>query len=112
VKGVTIQFYASIGRVFHVIGIVLATYSVRWERGNTTSIASILHSGRFLLSAEQRARRIIKVTREADISLCKGFWNLTEEGLYYVSWKGHVFHDLCTESAHMVRSVASCELHD
>ena len=87
------------GRVFHVIGIVLATYSVRWERGGTTSLASLLHSGeprgamskilphllgRFLLSAEQRAKRIIKVTREADISFCKGFWNLSEQGLYHV----------------------------
>ena len=43
-----------------------------------------LHSGRFILSAEQRAKRIVQVTREADISLCKGFWNLSEEGLYYV----------------------------
>ena len=43
-----------------------------------------LHSGRFILSAEQRAKRIVQVTRQADISLCKGFWNLSEEGLYYV----------------------------
>ena len=76
------QFAPSIGRVFHFIGIVLATYSVRWEKG--TSWASLLHSGRLMLSPERRAKRIIKVTREADISFCKGFWNMSEEGLYYV----------------------------
>jgi len=75
----------SVGRLFHVIGMVLAAYSVQWERGGKTSLASLLHGGRFVLSAEQRAKRIIKVTREADITLCKGFWNLSEEGLYYVS---------------------------
>jgi hormone-sensitive lipase len=38
----------------------------------------LLNSGRYLLSPEQRAEQIIKVTREADISFCSAFWNLSE----------------------------------
>jgi hormone-sensitive lipase len=30
------------------------------------------------LSPEQRAKQIIKVTREANIEFCRGFWNLSE----------------------------------
>jgi hypothetical protein len=46
------QFVASVGRVFHVIGIVLAAYSVRWERGGGTSLASLLHSGNKVFSQQ------------------------------------------------------------
>ena len=87
------------GRVFHLIGVVLATYSLSWEKGHGP-VASVINSGRFLLSPEQRAKRIIQVrklfsqpvallfcicvflqvTREADIAFCKGFWNLAELG--------------------------------
>lgn len=71
------QFCPSITRIFRVIGVVLATYSLSWEKGHGP-IGSIINSGRFFLSPEQRASRIIKVTKEADIDFCKGFWNLTE----------------------------------
>lgn len=67
----------SVTLIFNVIGIVLATYSLSW--GNSSSaFGSLLNSGRYLLNPEQRAKQIIKVTREADIEFCRGFWNLSE----------------------------------
>ncbi|KAJ1358760.1 hypothetical protein KIN20_017268 [Parelaphostrongylus tenuis] len=71
------QFSPSVSRIFRVIGIVLASYSLSWEKGHGP-IGSIINTGRFFLSPEQRASRIVKVTREADIEFCKGFWNLAE----------------------------------
>ncbi|KAE9413134.1 hypothetical protein Angca_004624 [Angiostrongylus cantonensis] len=77
------QFSPSVNRIFRVIGIVLASYSLSWEKGHG-AIGSIINTGRFFLSPEQRASRIIKakshfeVTKEADIEFCKGFWNLAE----------------------------------
>ncbi|KAF1747828.1 hypothetical protein GCK72_024294 [Caenorhabditis remanei] len=71
------QFSPSINKIFRIIGVVLATYSLSWEKGHG-AIGSLINTGRFFLSPEQRAERIIKVTREADIDFCKGFWNLSE----------------------------------
>lgn len=56
-----------------MIGIVLATYSLSWQSG-TAAFGSLIHSGKLLLNPEQRAAHIIKVTREADIEFCRGFW--------------------------------------
>lgn len=60
-----------------MIGIVLATYSLSWDN-RSAAFGSLLNSGRYLLNPEQRAKQIIKVTREADIEFCRGFWNLSE----------------------------------
>ncbi|KAI6192718.1 Hosl-1 [Aphelenchoides besseyi] len=71
------QFAPSVTSIFNVIGIILATYSLSWESG-TAAFSSLLHSGRYFLNPEERARRIIKVTREADLEFCRDFWNLSE----------------------------------
>ncbi|VDK89075.1 unnamed protein product [Litomosoides sigmodontis] len=73
------QFPPSVGRIFRFIGVVLAIYSLSWEKGRST-LGSFLNSPRFILSPEQRAKRIVKVTREADIEFCRAFWNLSEFG--------------------------------
>ncbi|VDM49415.1 unnamed protein product [Toxocara canis] len=73
------HFSPSVGRIFRFIGVVLATFSLSWEKGHGP-IGSLINSGRFILSPEQRASRIVRVTREADIEFCKGFWNLSELG--------------------------------
>ncbi|CAG9531830.1 unnamed protein product [Cercopithifilaria johnstoni] len=73
------QFPPSIGRIFRLFGVILAIYSLSWEKGRST-LGSFLNSPRFILSPEQRAKRIVKVTREADIEFCRGFWNLSEFG--------------------------------
>ncbi|VDM95916.1 unnamed protein product [Thelazia callipaeda] len=73
------QFPPSVGRIFRFIGVLLAIYSLSWEKGRST-LGSFLYSPRFLLNPEQRAERIVKVTHEADIEFCRGFWNLSEFG--------------------------------
>ncbi|KAM3726479.1 Hormone-sensitive lipase [Dirofilaria immitis] len=73
------QFPPSVGRIFRLIGIVLAIYSLSWEKG-CSILGSFLNSPRFILNPEQRAKRIVKVTREADIEFCRSFWNLSEFG--------------------------------
>ncbi|KAI6218452.1 hypothetical protein M3Y95_01165700 [Aphelenchoides besseyi] len=71
------QFTPTVTLIFNVIGIVLATYSLSWNNGSE-AFGSLLNSGRYLLNPEERAKQIIKVTREADIEFCRGFWNLSE----------------------------------
>ncbi|VDO26830.1 unnamed protein product [Onchocerca flexuosa] len=73
------QFPPSIGRICRLLGVMLAIYSLSWEKGCST-LGSFLNSPRFILSPEQRAKRIVKVTREADIEFCRSFWNLSEFG--------------------------------
>uniref|UniRef100_A0A915PGC5 Hormone-sensitive lipase n=1 Tax=Setaria digitata TaxID=48799 RepID=A0A915PGC5_9BILA len=73
------QFPPSVGRIFRLIGVILAIYSLSWEKGRS-ALGSFLNSPRFILSPEQRAKRIVKVTREADIEFCRSFWNLSEFG--------------------------------
>uniref|UniRef100_A0A1I8A1I7 Abhydrolase_3 domain-containing protein n=1 Tax=Steinernema glaseri TaxID=37863 RepID=A0A1I8A1I7_9BILA len=73
------QFRPSVCKIFRFIGVVLATYSLSWENGHGP-LGTFIHSGRFLLSPEQRAERIIKITREADVEFCRAFWNLSELG--------------------------------
>ncbi|KAE9556524.1 hypothetical protein FO519_000218 [Halicephalobus sp. NKZ332] len=73
------QFAPSVTRTFRVIGFVLATYSLSWEKKQGT-LGSLVTSSKYLLNPEQRALRIVKVIRESDIEFCKGFWNLSELG--------------------------------
>lgn len=73
------QFAPSVTRVFRVIGFVLATYSLSWEK-KQGALGSLVNSSKYLLNPEQRALRIVKVIRESDIEFCKGFWNLAELG--------------------------------
>ncbi|MCP9266109.1 Hormone-sensitive lipase [Dirofilaria immitis] len=77
--GFQVRFPPSVGRIFRLIGIVLAIYSLSWEKG-CSILGSFLNSPRFILNPEQRAKRIVKVTREADIEFCRSFWNLSEFG--------------------------------
>nr|CAD2147274.1 unnamed protein product [Meloidogyne enterolobii] len=70
------QFSPSITRIFRFIGLILATYSLSWE--SSVALSSLIRGGRMLLNPEQRAKHIIKVTREASIGFCRGFWNLSE----------------------------------
>uniref|UniRef100_A0A915DPR8 Hormone-sensitive lipase n=1 Tax=Ditylenchus dipsaci TaxID=166011 RepID=A0A915DPR8_9BILA len=71
------QFSPSVTKIFSFIGVALATYSLMFDP-HSASIESLIKSGTMLLNPEQRATRIIKVTREADIQFCRGFWNLSE----------------------------------
>ena len=54
------QFSPSVNRVFRIIGVILASYSLTWEKGQG-KLGSLINTGRFFLSPEQRASRIIKV---------------------------------------------------
>ena len=67
-------FTPSVKLIFNLIGIVLASYSLSWGNG---TISSLWNTGRYVLNPEERAKQIIKVTREADIEFCRAFWNLS-----------------------------------
>ncbi len=69
-------------RIFQVIGVALAAYSVKWEKGN--SLSTLVQSGKLLLSPELRAKQIVDTITHADIGLCKGFWNLSDGPLLTV----------------------------
>ncbi|KAI6239120.1 hypothetical protein M3Y99_00615300 [Aphelenchoides fujianensis] len=72
------QFTPTVTLIFNVIGIVLATYSLSWGNGASSAFGSLLNSGRYIMNPEERAKQIIKVTRESDIEFCRAFWNLSE----------------------------------
>lgn len=63
--------------IFNVIGVVLATYSLNWGNGRA-AFGALYNSTMYLLNPEERAKQIIKVTREGDLGFCRAFWNLSE----------------------------------
>ncbi|KAH7728848.1 Protein C46C11.1 b [Aphelenchoides avenae] len=71
------QFTPSVEIIFRVIGYALAAFSLAWDKDGS-AIGSLIQSWKMLLSPEEQATRIVKVTREANIQFCRAFWNLSE----------------------------------
>lgn len=75
------QFCSSLRRPFNIVGVGLASFSEGFETndaGIVQTAVSLLSSGKYLLSAEKRAERIVQVTRDANIEFCKAFWSISE----------------------------------
>ncbi|VDP49713.1 unnamed protein product [Soboliphyme baturini] len=78
------QFCSSVCRIFRVIAISLASYSLLWERSKyswTFVAGSLLSCGRLLLNPEERGKRIAACFKFSDPSFCKAFWELLETPL-------------------------------
>lgn len=64
-----------------MIAVALAAYGDGFKRhnGNTArALSSVLHSGKYVVDPELRAKRIVELTQNVSMPFCKSFWSLTE----------------------------------
>lgn len=71
------QFYDNLKPVLKTILVCMATFSEAFY-SNGTLLARCANSVKYMLDPEVRARRIVDVSRSADISFCQAFWFLNE----------------------------------
>eukprot|EP00058_Branchiostoma_floridae_P024634 XP_002610124.1 hypothetical protein BRAFLDRAFT_89828 [Branchiostoma floridae] len=77
------QFCSSMQPIFHTISTAMASFAEAYSDHDgqlTRALASLLNSGKYAMNPELRARTIVGMCDKADISFCKAFWNITEEG--------------------------------
>ncbi|KAI8480182.1 hypothetical protein Bbelb_421010 [Branchiostoma belcheri] len=77
------QFCSSMQPIFHTISTAMASFAEAYSDHDgqlTRALASLLNSGKYAMNPELRARTIVSMCDKADISFCKAFWNITEEG--------------------------------
>ena len=64
-----------------VIGIAMAAYGDGFDRHTdhlSRALSSILHSGKYVVDPELRAKKIVTLTQNFSMDFCKAFWSLTE----------------------------------
>lgn len=65
----------------NVIAVAHAAYGDGFKRhnGNTArALSSVIHSGKYLVDPELRAKRIVELTQHVSMPFCKSFWSITE----------------------------------
>lgn len=65
-----------------VVAVAMAAYGDGYKRHNHSfarALSSMIHSGKYVIDPELRAKRITELTQKEDIEFCKAFWSLTEE---------------------------------
>ena len=75
------QFSPALQQSLHVVVVALAAYGDGFKRhnGNTArALSSFLHSGKYVVDPELRAKRIVELTQHVSVPFCKSFWSLTE----------------------------------
>ncbi|XP_067938062.1 hormone-sensitive lipase-like [Watersipora subatra] len=80
------QYCDSMRRPFEVVHISLATYSHNYQSRISPYIklaSSLLTSTQYVMSAEQRAQKVVEVTLSCNIDFCKAFWSLSESDLLH-----------------------------
>lgn len=76
------QYTLTIRQSLQVVGVAMAAYGDGYIRHTDTlsrAVSSVMHSGKYLIDPELRARRITELTQGVDINFCKAFWSLPEE---------------------------------
>lgn len=76
------QYSESVRQSLQVVAVALAAYGDGYIRHNHSfarALSSMLHSGKYVVDPELRAKRITELTQNADIDFCRAFWSLTEE---------------------------------
>lgn len=60
--------------------IILASYSESYNKPSVLLkfASTLVNSGKFIISPEFRAKRVIDATLEGDVAFCKSFWSLSE----------------------------------
>ena len=76
------QYDHTVRQSLQIIGVAMAAYGDGYIRHSDTlsrAVSSVIHSGKYLIDPELRAKRITELTGDVDIKFCKAFWSLTEE---------------------------------
>lgn len=73
------QFCDSLKHVLKTILFGMASFSEIYYN-NGTVLGRCANSVKYLLDPEARARRIVNISQNADISFCQAFWFLNESG--------------------------------
>lgn len=62
--------------------VAMASFAEGYHRHKSSSFAcmttSVLHSGKYTVNPELRAKMIVKLTQKTNMEFCKAFWSLTE----------------------------------
>uniref|UniRef100_T1J9H7 Hormone-sensitive lipase n=1 Tax=Strigamia maritima TaxID=126957 RepID=T1J9H7_STRMM len=76
------QFCDSMRKPLLAISILMASFSeVYYNTGGgmlARTASSLLNCGRYVLSPEERARRVVDIAKRASVDFCKAFWLLQE----------------------------------
>jgi len=82
------QFSPALQQSLHVVLVALAAYGDGFNRhsGSTArALSSVIHSGKYVVDPELRAKRIVELTQHVGVPFCKAFWSLTENhGMQHV----------------------------
>ncbi|XP_047131744.1 hormone-sensitive lipase isoform X1 [Hydra vulgaris] len=75
------QYVESLKKPLRFVGVVMAAYSDGYSRHDhslSRALSSVIHSGKYYINPELRAKRITELTQKSNVSFCKAFWSLTE----------------------------------
>ncbi|ESO01835.1 hypothetical protein HELRODRAFT_161006 [Helobdella robusta] len=79
------QYNSSMLQTILVMHIILASYSSGYNKSSPFMklASSVLSSGKFIISPEERAKKVIEATVHGDVNFCKSFWDLSENALLH-----------------------------
>lgn len=81
-----IQYCESIQSILKFLSICMAGFSEAYYKDGgkfTKTTSSMWTSGKYYWNPEQRARRIVNISQNAEIDFCKGFWSLAENEIMH-----------------------------
>eukprot|EP00794_Sanderia_malayensis_P011155 gene11155-12327_t len=82
------QFTPALQQSLQVIAVAMTAYGDGFKHHNGSTaraLSSFLHSGKYVVDPELRAKRMVELTNHVDMPFCKAFWSLTENhGIQHV----------------------------
>ncbi|EDO39376.1 predicted protein, partial [Nematostella vectensis] len=76
------QYMPSLRQFLHMVCVLMASFAEGFDRHKTSPIAlmtaSVLHTGKYTVNPEMRAKKIIKLTEKTNMDFCQAFWGITE----------------------------------
>lgn len=81
-----IQYCESIQSILKFLSICMAGFSEAYYKDGgkfTKTTSSMWTGGKYYWNPEQRARRIVNISQNAEIDFCKGFWSLAENEIMH-----------------------------
>lgn len=76
------QYRPGLRQFLLTVCVAMASFAEGYHRHKSSPFAcmttSILHSGKYTVNPELRAKMIVKLTQKTNMEFCKAFWSLTE----------------------------------
>ena len=76
------QYAYTVRHALSMIGVALAAYGdgyVRHKDMLSRAVSSVIHSPKYIVNPDLRAKRIAELSQGVNIDFCKAFWSLTED---------------------------------